>query len=183
MKTIGAKRIAERYVKALFELAESADTVSGVEADLLALSHAILQSPEFSRFLSNPLLSRAIQAAAMDAMLKQLKAHEVTRKFIAALAHHRRLSLLPDAAEIFSRLAQASRGEMQAELVSAAALGKKELSAISDRLSTAYGKKVNLAVAEDAALLGGIVIKIGSQHIDGSLAGKLERLGQKLKAA
>ena len=183
MKTIGAKRIAERYVKALFDLAQPAHAVDQVEADLLALAAAVRQSPEFARFLSNPLLSRDMQAAAMDAMLKQLKAHEVTRKFVAALARHKRLPLLADAAELFSRIAQASRGEMSAEVVAAAALGKTELSAVSDRLGKAYGKKINLAVSEDANLLGGIVIKIGSVQLDGSLAGKLDRLGQKLKAA
>jgi F-type H+-transporting ATPase subunit delta len=183
MKTTGAKRIASRYVKALFDVAQAASAVEAVEKDLAALGDSLKESEDFQHFLTNPLLSRQAQADVMKAMLAKMKAHKVTQPFMAALAQHRRLPILLEIIELFADAAQAARGEMKAELIAAATLKPKEISMVSERLGKIYGKKVNLGVRQDKNLLGGVMIKVGSVQLDGSLAGKLDRLGLALKTA
>jgi F-type H+-transporting ATPase subunit delta len=183
MKTAGAKRIAERYVKALFDLTESASSTEKVEADLAALAASLAENEEFRQFLSNPLLTRDAQGKAMAALLKKMKANTLTQQFVATLAAQKRLIILPEIAALFSQWAAASRGEISAELISASALKPKEIEQVAASLSKTYGKKVNLDVREDTTLLGGVIVKVGSQQLDASLAGKINRLKIALKAA
>lgn len=183
MKTAGAKRIASRYVKALFDVAHAASALDAVEKDMVALGHMLAQSEDFQHFLVNPLLSRESQTDAMTALLAKIKAHKIMQPFMATLARHRRLAILPEVTQLFAEAVQKARGEMTAELVTAAALKPAQIKSVTERLGQAYGKKINLDIRQDASLLGGMVVKVGSLQIDGSIAGKLQRLELSLKAA
>ena len=183
MKNTGSKRIAERYVKALFDVASAAGSLAVVEKDLASLNAALAGSPELQDFTQNPLLSREQKAAAMKAILAKMQANELTVKFITTLASQKRLDVLSDVASLFATWAQASRGEMSAKIVTATALSDKDAKDVAAKLEKAYGKKINLQVQEDASLLGGAVVHIGSIQLDSSLSGKLSRLKQKLQAA
>jgi F-type H+-transporting ATPase subunit delta len=181
VKTSGAKQIAQRYVKALFDVSEKSQ--DAVEKDLLTLQSVLMESKEFSLLISNPLFTRDEQAKAMDAVLAKIKANKITQQFMALLAKQKRLNLLPEIISLYMDIVQASRGEMKAEVVSAAPLKSPEIAAISASLGKTYGKKILLETREDKDLLGGVVINIGSVQLDSSLAGKLQRLTNKLKAA
>ena len=183
MKKIEAKRIAERYVKVLFDVAQAASAVDAVESDLNALGKALAESAEFRHFLTNPLLPQTVRAQIMEALLAKMNVGKVTGQFIAMLVEQKRLAVLPEIIELFSLWASISRGELQAELVSATDLKAQQVGAIEQRLEKAYGKKMKLDVRQDPALLGGVVVKIGSVQLDGSLAGKMRRLKQALQAA
>lgn len=183
MKTTGNTRIAQRYVKALTEVSSAANATDAVEKDLRALQHLLAESKDFQTFLTNPILSRQQQATAMAAVLEKIGAHKVTGQFIATLAAQKRLAVLDAAAALFAEWAAAQRGEMAAELVTAAPLKAADVKDAESRLSKAFGRKVNLAIREDASLMGGVIVKVGSQQLDSSLAGKIRRLKQSLKAA
>ncbi len=181
MKTSGSKQIAQRYVKALFDVAaKSQDTV---EKDLTALQSALEGSDEFQALLANPLLSREQMEKAVGAVLAKIKANTITQQFMTLLARQKRLNLLPQIISLYMEWVQAARGEMKAEVVSAAPLKASEIAAISASLGKTYGKKILLETREDKELLGGVIINIGSVQLDASLSGKLQRLTNKLKAA
>ena len=179
----GSKRIAERYVKALFDVAQPAGALDAVAKDLRALTVAIGQSTELQSVLSNPLLARDSQADAFLAIARHMKAHELVHRFVALLAHQKRLPLLPLISELFDARLAHERGELQGELIAATPLSSKEVEQIGERLSKAYGRKITLDVRQDASLLGGMIIKIGSLQLDGSVAGKMHRLKRQLQAA
>lgn len=183
MKTSGAKRIAERYVKALFDVAEAASALADVEKDMASLGAALAESAEFAQFLTNPLMDRDQQANVMAALAEKMKASKLTTQFIAMLTRQKRLPILPEIIALFAQTAATARGEMQAEVIAASPLKAPEVAQIKDRLSKAFGKKVNLDVRQDADLLGGVVLKVGSQQLDASLAGKMARLKLALQAA
>ncbi|NBX03319.1 MAG: F0F1 ATP synthase subunit delta [Alphaproteobacteria bacterium] len=182
MKNQSSKRIAERYVKALFDVAQLGGALPAVEKDLAALNAAVAASDELQRFIESPLLTREQKASAMQAVLVKQKANDITVKFLLMLARQKRLDALPAIAELFANWAEAARGEMSASVTSASKLSDKDAGLVADRLSKAYGKKINLSIKEDASLLGGVVVHIGSIQLDGSLSGKLRRLKQKLAA-
>ena len=183
MKTSGSKSIAERYINALFEVAKFTSAEGDVEADFASLGKALQESPEFQHFLVNPLLTTSQRAGAMLAILDKIKASQLTRQFIGMVLRQKRLAILPALIEEFSRVAASARGELDAEIITAAPLQDKEIKAVSDRLSKAYGRKLRLNVKEDPSLLGGVILRIGSQQLDSSLAGKMRRLKNSLKAA
>lgn len=183
MKTTGSKRLAERYVKALFDVASQANAVAKVEKDLAALGAALEGSAEFQGFLTNPLLTPEARGKAMLAVLDKLKADQVTRQFIGLLLQQKRMPALPAIIAEFARAAAEARGELTAQLITASAMSEREVKQVETRLSKAYGRTLRLEVKQDPSLLGGVVLRIGSQQLDSSLAGKMRRLQQSLKAA
>ena len=183
MKNSGSKKIAERYVTALFEVAVAANSLPAVEKDLLAIENSLESNADFRAFLHNPLLNREAKAKIAETILKSLGANKVTSQFIALLAAHNRLNLLPEMIVLFLEKAASARGELAAELVVARAISDAETGAIAEKLGKAYNKKINLQVSEDASLIGGSIINIASLRLDGSISGKLSRLRQELKAA
>ncbi len=182
MKNTGSGKIAERYVNALFDVALDAGIVDTIEKDLTALAGLIRENADFRAFLTNPLLTREAQGAIAANVMKSIGVNQLTAQFIALLAHQKRLDILPEMIALFIKQAQTGRGEISAELIAAKAVSAKESGAISQALSKAYDKKVNLSVREDPALLGGTIIKIGSLQLDSSIAGKLNRLKTALHA-
>jgi len=183
VKTSGSKRIAERYVRALFEVAASASAVDAVETDLTSLGDALEASEDFRHFLTNPLLSHETRAQAMLEILAKMRVQQLTRQFIGMLIRQKRLAILPDIIELYGEWAAHARGELKGELIAAAPLKPQEIKMVSDRLSKAYGKKMKLDVRQQPELLGGVVVKIGSLQLDSSLAGKMRRLKNTLRAA
>lgn len=183
MKSAGSARIAKRYVKAIFDVASQSSAVEAVESDFASLGKALAESAEFRDFLENPLLPAQARAAAMLALLEKLKAHQLTRQFFGMLLTQKRLTLLPAIITEFANLASAARGEVTVSAESAVALSEKDLKDLAQRLSKAYGRPVRLSAKHNPALLGGMILKMGSQQLDSSLAGKMRRLGQALRAA
>lgn len=175
--------IAQRYVKALFGLATDKKAVDAVEADLQALGKALDESEALREFLTSPLISRSEAARAITAFLDKAKANAVTRQFFALLAQNRRLPLTPQIILLFEEAVLTARGEMIADVTTAAALSADQQKKIIASLTKATGKQVTLRVSENPAILGGFVVKLGSRMLDYSVAGGLERMGQKLKSA
>jgi F-type H+-transporting ATPase subunit delta len=167
----------------LFDVASKANNVAAVEANLSDIATLIAENPDFRGFLTNPLLSRSAQANIVESLLKKMNTHALTIQFIALLARHKRLENLAEIIALFAEMAAAARGELVALVQVAAPISATEAKTIEESLSKAYGRKVTLKIKENPELLGGTIIKIGSQQIDGSLAGKLNRLQQELKAA
>jgi F-type H+-transporting ATPase subunit delta len=183
VKTSGSKRIAERYVKALFEVVVADKATDSVEKDLLSLGIACKESPEFCHFLTNPLLSNEARAQTMLAILAKMQVHQITQQFVGMLIRQTRLAILPEIVSLFADWASVARGELKGEVIAAAPLKDKEIKLISERLSKAYDRKMVLSQKEQPDLLGGVVVKIGSLQLDSSLAGKIRRLKIALQVA
>ena len=183
MKTAGTKRIAERYVKALFDVAQSASSTETVEKDMATIGQTLDISPELRSFLENPLLAPEARAGAMLAVLDKLKTGALTRQFIGMVLKQKRLALLPQIIVEFARVASEARGEITADVTTAAPLNDKQAQALAQRLGKAYGRTVRVNASHDASLLGGMIVRVGSQQLDSSLSGKLRRMGQALRAA
>lgn len=183
MKSSGSKNICERYVSAIFDVAVQSGVLPTIEEDLSGLAALIKENSDFREFLHNPLLNRSAKAAIVQSLMAKIGTHHITNSFIALLAKNKRLYLLPEVISIFLERTAAMRGEMAAELVTARAISAKESATIAEVLGKVYNKKINLSTRQDKSLLGGAIVNVGSLRLDGSLAGKLDRLQQVLKVA
>lgn len=183
MKNAGETQIATRYVSALFDVAKAASGVASVEKDLNDLAAAAKSDAGFANFLTSPLLGAKQQAKVVAALADSFSAHAVTKSFLIAVSQAKRLPLLAEISRQFTKKAEEDRGELAAEFITALPVGKEELAVVAERLGKALGKKIKLTGLQDKSLLGGAVVKIGSLQLDSSLAGKLQRIEQTLKAA
>jgi F-type H+-transporting ATPase subunit delta len=166
-------QIARPYAAALFDIAQSEGSVDAVEAGLLDLQKLSDESADFRRFLRSPVISAEIKAGAADAILAKVNANPTVAKFVKVVARNGRLFALPAVIKAFRVLAATQRGEINADVTSAAPLSAAQLASLADTLKKRLGKTVTLTEHVDASLIGGLQVKVGSRMIDSSLKTKL----------
>jgi F-type H+-transporting ATPase subunit delta len=173
--------IADRYATALFELAEQNKALDQVAADLKKLKTMISESPDLRRLIGSPVMSRAEQGGAIASLAKTTKMHDLTKNFLSVVASNRRLAAVSAMADAFLGRLAARRGEVSAQVWAATQLTDSQQNALGAALKKAVGSNVNLDVAVDPSLLGGMVVKVGSRMVDSSLKTKLQRLQLAMK--
>lgn len=173
--------IAERYSAALFELAEQNSALDSVAGDLKSLKAMIADSAELRRLLSSPILSRAEQQKAIVALADRAGFGVLTKNFLGLVAKNRRLISIGGMVEAYLARLAAKRGEITAEVSSAIPLTETQVGAISAALKSVVGSNVSLDMTVDAGLLGGLIVKVGSRQVDGSLKTKLQHLQLAMK--
>lgn len=173
--------LAGRYASALFELARDERQIEGVSGSLGRLGEALRGESDLGRLVASPLVTRDEAMRAIGAVAGQLGLDALTTNFLGVIARNRRLSALPAIIRAFERMAARHRGETTAEVVSAHPLGPDQLGALRAKLRQRLGRDVSLQPHVDPAILGGLVVTVGSQRIDGSIRTKLNTLAQAMK--
>jgi len=170
-----------RYATALFELAEGRRAIDAVEQSLARVRDALTQSDDFRRLIASPVINRATATGVIAAVGAELQLDPVTLNFIGVLAQNRRLGQLPQIIRAFRLLASRWRGEVNAEVTSAHPLAPDQIDALKQQLRQRVGREVSVDLAVDPALLGGLVVRIGSQMIDSSIRTRLGALAHAMK--
>ena len=173
--------LAGRYALALFELARDAKQIDDVGASLATLRAAIEQSEDLRTLISSPLIARDEQASAVGAVVGSMNLDALTGNFVGVLAQNRRLAQLPNVIRAFNMLAARHRGEITAEVTSARPLADDQVNAIKQHLRGRVGRDIAVDLNVDPAILGGLVVKVGSQMIDSSIRTKLNTLAHAMK--
>ena len=173
--------LAGRYAMALFELARDERQLDTVGASLATLKQALRDSEDFRTLVTSPLVKREESERALAAASEALGLDPITRNFVGVLARNRRLSQISNVIRAFDMLAAGHRGEVTAEIVSAHPLSDDQVAALKDRLKARTGRDIAVDLAVDPSILGGLVVKVGSQMIDGSIRTKLNTLAHAMK--
>lgn len=173
--------IAARYAAAVFDLAKESKALKGLEADTDALSAALAASADLKAMIASPVISRDDQARAIGAVAAKMNISELLANTLQLMASKRRLFVLPQMlADLAARIAE-EKGEVTAEVTSAAALSADQAKKLAATLKARVGKDVKLKTAVDESLIGGLVVKLGSTMIDTSVKAKLAALQNAMK--
>lgn len=173
--------IATRYAAALFELAEEKGELDKVAGDLRDLRKMLADSADFRRMVASPVIDRKQRTAAVEEIAKRGGLSTLTANFLGVLVHNGRLFTLDATIGAFLALLAGKRGELTAHVSSATPLAESQIAAVSAALKKALGRTVALESSVDPSLIGGLVVKVGSRMIDGSLKTKLQRLSLSMK--
>ena len=173
--------LSGRYATALFELARESSALAVVEASLATVRQALDESADFKALTTSPLVARGAAAAAVAGVAQSLQLDSITTRFLGVLAENRRLAKLPQVISAFRALAAEHRGEVTAQVTSAHPLAADQVDALKQQLRTRVGRDVSIDLAVDPSLLGGLVVKIGSQMIDPSIKTRLNSLANAMK--
>ena len=170
--------LAGRYAVALFELSQDLPEAEQgtVQENVAGLKAMIDESADLQKLLKSPLISAEEQAAAWDAVLAKAGAHQLVKNFAALVVAKRRGFALADMAMQYGVLVAGARDEMTAYVTAAQELSAAQIDALKAELTKAFDKNVVVEAEIDAALLGGMIVKVGSRMIDGSLKTKLNSL-------
>lgn len=175
--------VAERYAGALFELAKAANQVGKTEETLNRFLGSFHNSSDLRRFVLSPVFSGARQQQGLASILKAARITGLVHDFLLVLAKNRRLFAVEAVIKSFKALAAKERGEAGAEIVSAIPLTPAQLQDLTDTLRQKLGKTPKLIAIVDPKLLGGLIVKAGSQMIDTSLRTRLKNLEKAMKEA
>lgn len=173
--------IAERYATAVFELATEGKALDTLEADIDTLSTALRESPEFAELISSPVVTRAEQGAAIDAIAEKAGLSQTLRSTLGLMASKRRLFVLPQLVSALRALIDEAKGVVTAQVAVAKKLTKAQEESLSAALKDQFGKDVNISMSVDESLIGGMVVRVGSKMIDTSIKAKLANLQNSMK--
>ncbi|UIE36405.1 ATP synthase F1 subunit delta [Leptodesmis sichuanensis] len=181
MKEGGVKgEILERYAQALLSLAQDNNILDQVGNDVNSILGVLKESPDLQEFLDNPLIKPADKKAVMNRILGD-SVHPYTRNFIQVLVDRRRIMFLEGICKEFQALLRKLNQTVLAEVTSARELTDDQKNSLREKVLAMTGaRQVELETHIDPELIGGVVIRIGSQVIDASLRGQLRRLSLRL---
>ena len=183
METSGGMQasLAGRYASALFDLARDEKQIDAVSRSLETLNQALADSREFDELVISPLVGREDAGKAFAAVAQQLGLDPITTNFVGVLARNGRKAELRNVIKAFRKLAANHRGETTAEVVTAHPLQGDQIEKLKSQLRGRAGRDVTIDTRVDPNILGGVVVKLGSQMIDASLRTKLNRLALAMK--
>ena len=168
---------AKRYAQALFELAREHDQLDAWAADLLMVSQA-LQDPDFRTFLSHADVPVDEKIKATGAVLGGV--HPLVLNLVNVLVTSGLVDLTPELQTAYNDLLDVHHGRQRVEVTSAVPLDDGELTQITSFVSDLISKEVVAASNVDESIMGGVVIQIGDQLLDGSTRSRLEALRNRM---
>lgn len=173
--------LAGRYATALFALARDEKKLEAVGASIAALNDMLAQSDDFRGLTMSPLVSRDEAVRAVAAVAAAMKLDPITANFLGVLAQNRRLAELGPITRAFASLWATQRGETTAQVTSAHPLDDNQIAALKDVLRARTQRDIIIEPNVDPSILGGLIVKIGSQMIDSSIRTKLNTLAHAMK--
>ncbi len=173
--------LAGRYARALFDLAEDGKVLTTVESSVRTLGTALGASPVLKALVASPVVSRKDAGQAIAAVASQLGLDPLTGNFLGVLAQNRRLGELGNVVRAFGEMTARHRGETTADVTSAHPLADDQVAALKTRLTSRLGRDVAVNLHVDPAILGGLVVKVGSRQIDASIRTRLNTLASAMK--
>jgi F-type H+-transporting ATPase subunit delta len=173
--------VAGRYASALFDLAKESGTVEAVESDFGRFEALLNDSPDLDRLVRSPAFTSEQQLAAVDAVLRRAGIGGLAGNFIKLAASNRRLFAIRGMIAAFRALSAAARGETTAQVTVAEPLTPRQESALKAALHEVTGKDVRIEAKVDPAILGGLIVQIGSRMVDSSLKTRLNGIKHAMK--
>ena len=175
-------RIARRYAKALFDLADDSNQLDRVWDDLKSLSSITKESAELAHFLQDPLLSTERKTVIFSTMLKD-KLDALTLKFVLFLVEKKRIGLLQHCCTAFDDLYYLNRGILKVAIISAMEMGTDQINSIKQKLKEKFQKEIESHVSINPSLLGGFKVIVGDQVLDFTLETQLQRIKKNIISA
>jgi len=176
--------MAGRYAGALFELALEEKAVDSVKKDLEQFDALVAESPDLNRLVRSPVFGVDEQLKALLAILAKAEITGLAANFLRVITTNRRLFALRDIIRGYRALVAKHKGEVSAQITVAEKLSDANLDALKGALkSVTGGKDIDLDVKIDPAIIGGLVVKVGSRMVDSSLRTKLNAIKFAMKEA
>lgn len=176
--------MAGRYAGALFELALEEKATDTVRQELDQFDALIAESPDLNRLVRSPVFGADEQLKALSAILAKAGLSGITANFLRVITTNRRLFAVRDMIRAYRVLVAKNKGEVVAQVTVAEPLNDQNKEALKGALkSVTGGKDIDMDVTIDPAIIGGLIVKVGSRMVDTSLRTKLNSIKIAMKEA
>lgn len=176
-----SQSIAGRYAQAVFDIVKEEGGLDALAQQVQDLGAALADSPDLRDLINSPIYTREQQTNAISALASKMGLSATLANTLQLMGKNRRLFVLPQLVTRLGDLIADERGEMTVDVTSAIALSDEQQKRLADTLSEKSGKKVKLKTRVDESLIGGMIVKMGSQMIDSSVRSKLASLQNAMK--
>ncbi|HEY9647038.1 MAG TPA: ATP synthase F1 subunit delta [Chroococcidiopsis sp.] len=181
--SLASSEICEPYAQALMSLAQANDLVDRVGEDVSYLLSLLAESDDLSAFLSSPLMRQDVKKGVLRQVVGE-QVHPYVLSFLMLLVDRGRILFLDGVCRQFQAMLRTLRQTVLAEVITAVELTDEQQDAIRTRVkSMVSANQVDLDITLNPELIGGVIIKVGSQVIDLSITGQLRRIGLRLSSA
>ena len=168
-------RIAKPYAQALYSAATEEDILDRIVEDVNQVLQLTQDSEDFDQFLTNPILSPQFKSEMFQQLLSEA-VQPLTLNFLLLLALKQRERSLVAILQMFLEIVDLQAGRLVAQVTSAVPLTNAQETTLSQQLSDYSGAEVRLELNEDAAIQGGVIVRLGDTVFDGSIASQLQRM-------
>ena len=173
--------IAGRYAQAVFDLVKEEGALDRLSTEVESLRTTLNDSADLRTLIGSPLYSREEQESAIVAVAERMGLSQILTNTLRLMAQNRRLFTLPQLVERLAELIAVERGEVTADVIAAAPLSDAQERRLTETLAQKSGRTVKLNTRVDESLIGGMIVKLGSQMIDSSIRSKLASLQNVMK--
>ncbi|CUU01419.1 F-type H+-transporting ATPase subunit delta [Candidatus Thermokryptus mobilis] len=174
-------RIAKRYAKALFEIAEEMKKLEKITNDVVFIDSLIRSSRELQLFLKSPIIKEDKKREVLKEIFSDSRVDPVTLKFIMLLVEKKREDILHDIVKVYRQIYDEKMGIVSAEVITAVEVGERLKKKIEQKILELTGaKKVKASYRVDPSIIGGIVIRVGDTVYDASIRRRIQLLREQL---
>lgn len=174
---MASTRAAQRYAKALLDLATEKNQVAAIQKDMEAISSTLHNSRELRNMLHSTVITPEKKEKVLQAIFSEMS--PLTTELFKVLAHNNRIEALDKVVKSFTFLYDEANNKKMAHVTSAVKLNAEMEKKLLKKISTLTQSEITLTNTVDASLLGGFVLRIGDLQYDASVSGKLNSLNQK----
>ena len=178
----GSEKAANQYAEAVFEIASnSPELVEKIAEELTAINQVIKDAPDLQLIFGHPSIANEKKKVFLSSLFEN-KVSDLTFRLLALLTDKRRLKLLPQIEQQYRTRMNAAKQIVTAKLIGSHPLSESDVANVKARLTEHLGKRLELEMSVDKTLIGGYILRLGDQVIDGSLKGKLRAIEKALMA-
>lgn len=171
--------VVEPYAQALMSVAKTHNLTEQIGEDVRALLNLLSDSEDLRNFIVNPVVKPENKKAVLQQIGESI--NPFLRNFLLLLVDRRRIVLLEGICQQYLALLRQLNQTVLAEVISAVELTESQQQAVRDKVTAmTHARSVELETKLDPELIGGVIIKVGSQVVDASLRGQLRRLSLRL---
>ena len=172
--------VARRYASALADVVIERHEQREVQNEIQTWASMIDGNPQLKEVFANPTVAYEPKRTVLEQLISRTHVRETTASFLRVLLRNQRLTQLPDIAARFSQILDERSGIVAAEITTARPIPEELKKTLHETLASATGRTVRLTFATDERIIGGLVARIGSTILDGSVDNHLERLATNL---
>ncbi|MBN2284085.1 MAG: F0F1 ATP synthase subunit delta [Deltaproteobacteria bacterium] len=173
--------IANRYARALFEIAREEDALEKTYSELQQFSSILHDNENLREFLANPIFDLNDKKSVVIELLEKMKISLMTANFLKLLVDKRRIDTLPEIEACFRTYVDDVLNKARVNVSTAFPLTNELTERIKTQLEKMTGKTIEMDVHEDTTLVGGIVVRIGDTLYDGSIRAQLNSIRELIR--
>ena len=171
--------VANRYAEALFQIGEEENLTDMMYQELSDVVNLIKVNQDFFSVLKSPVISKKEKISLIDNIFEN-KININIKNFLKILIEQDRISFILDISDSYKELLNEKNNILEGFVISAIPMKKEEIKELEEKLSKKYNKNVTLENKVDKSILGGVLVRLGNEEIDGTVKTRLDKMKEQL---